>query len=348
MINPVTGNRKYLLIYIFIWALISGAHILFLVQYFSYTLYLAVIDSLISNLLFMILGIGIWYIVRYNDFEIKNFINLIAIHLISAFILVLIWISLANFIIDIVYVTPDSQSQGNTLVPGKIILGILYYMVIVLIYYLMIYYQNFKQRIEREGRVEARYKEAELNTLKAQINPHFIFNSLNSVSSLTISDPKAAQEMIVKLSDFFRMTLKREQTQFAYLEEEINFSKVYFEIEKIRFGDKLNYHVNCSKKFYNKQVPHLILQPLLENAIKHGVQESIDQVDINLDCSEERSYLILSLMNQFDPEYNSVGQGIGLNNVRDRLRIIYEQDNLLEISKQKGKFKVLVKIPFIS
>ena len=265
--------------------------------------------------------------------------------MISALILVLIWISLANFIIDIVYVTPDSQSLGNTLVPGKIILGILYYMVIVLIYYLMIYYQNFKQRIEREGRVEARYKEAELNTLKAQINPHFIFNSLNSISSLTISDPKIAQEMIVKLSDFFRMTLKREQTQLAYLEEEISFSKVYFEIEKIRFGDKLNYHIICSKKLKSYQVPHLILQPLLENAIKHGVQESIDKVDITLNCSKESGYLLLRITNQYDPDYESNGQGIGLNNVRDRLRIIYEQDNLLEISKKDGKFNALVKIP---
>jgi len=345
MVNPVTGNRKYLYIYITIWALISGAHILFLYKYFNYSITAAAIDSLISNLLFMILGIGIWYIVRYNDFEIKNFINLITGHLISALILVLIWISLANFIIYIVFVTPDSQSPGNTLVPGKIILGILYYMVIVLIYYLMIYYQNFKQRIEREGRVEARYKEAELNTLKAQINPHFIFNSLNSISSLTISDPKIAQEMIVKLSDFFRMTLKREQTQLAYLEEEISFSKVYFEIEKIRFGDKLNYHIICPKKLESYQVPHLILQPLLENAIKHGVQESIDKVDITLNCSKESGYLLLRITNQYDPEYESNGQGIGLNNIRDRLRIIYEQDNLLEISKKDGKFNALVKIP---
>ncbi len=346
MINPVTGNRKYLYVYIFIWALISGAHILFLYQYFNYPIYEAALDSLISNLLFMTLGLGIWYIVRYNDFEIRNFLNLMTGHFISAIIIMVIWISLTNLLINMISFGFDFQDLNSELLPGKIVLGILYYLIISLIYYLIIYYQNFKERIEKEGRIEAKYREAELNTLKAQINPHFIFNSLNSISSLTISNPKVAQEMIVKLSDFFRMTMKREQSQFAYLEEEINFSKVYFEIEKIRFGDKLSYHIKCSDRLKKYQVPHLILQPLLENAIKHGVQESIGKVDLVLNCGEENGYLCLSLSNQFELDSILSGQGIGLENVRNRLRIIYEQENLLEISKKDKVFYAKVKIPY--
>jgi len=233
----------------------------------------------------------------------------------------------------------------SELIPFRIINGFMYYLILSVIYYLMIYYQNFKEKVEREANMEAKLKEAELNTLKAQINPHFIFNSLNSISSLTISNPDVAQEMIVKLSEFFRMTLKKDNLQFALLSEEIKFSRLYFEIEKIRFKEKLQFIIDCKEENSSVKVPHLILQPLLENAIKHGVQESISTVEVELKCKKENQILFLEVSNQFDPESNLEGHGIGHKNIKERLRLIYNRTDLLETKIIEDRYIAKLKIP---
>lgn len=345
MIHPVIGNKRYLLIYFIIWAILTLAHSLLLYYYYDLPVYAAILDGVVYNGIYLLLGIGIWFIVNYNPFELKNLVNLIVAHFLSTLIIVGVWLSVAGLLTGIIFGDLKLSVSFSELMPIRIILGIMYYILLVMIYYLMIYYQNFKERVEYEANIEAKYKEAELNTLKAQINPHFIFNSLNSISSLTISNPDVAQEMIVKLSEFFRMTLKKDNAQFALLSEEIRYSRLYFEIEKIRFQEKLLYVIDCDKQCESEKIPHLILQPLLENAIKHGVQESITQVEVKLRCSKEKQYLILTLSNEFDPASRYEGQGIGHNNIRERLRLIYNRNDLLDIQIIDNQYNAILKIP---
>jgi sensor histidine kinase YesM len=345
MINPVIGNKRYLLLYFIIWAIIILVHSLLLYYYYDLMVYVAILDGVVYNGIYLLLGIGIWFIVNYNPFELKNLVNLIVAHFLSALFIIGIWMSIAGLLTGIIHGELKLSEAFPELLPIRIILGIMYYILIAMIYYLMIYYQNFKDRVEYEANIEAKYREAELNTLKAQINPHFIFNSLNSISSLTISNPDIAQEMIVKLSEFFRMTLKKDNTQFALLSEEIRFSRLYFEIEKIRFQEKLKYVIECDDQYGSMKIPHLILQPLLENAIKYGVQESISQVEVKLKCTIENQYLILVLANEFDPDSRFEGQGIGHNNIRERLRLIYNRNDLLDIQIIDNQYNAILKIP---
>jgi signal transduction histidine kinase len=345
MIHPVIGNKRYLLIYFIIWAIETLAHSLLLYFYYDLPAYVAVLDGVVYNGIYLLLGIGIWYIVNYNPFELKNLINLILAHFLSALFIMGLWMSVAGLITGILFGDVKLSEPYSELVPVRIILGIMFYLLIAMVYYLMIYYQNFRERIEYEANIEAKYKDAELNTLKAQINPHFIFNSLNSISSLTISNPDIAQEMIVKLSEFFRMTLKKDNTQFALLEEEIKYSRLYFEIEKIRFQEKLKYVIDCDEKYKTLRIPHLILQPLLENAIKHGVQESINEVEVKLKCKKEEQFLVLILSNEFDPDSNLKGYGIGHKNIRERLRLIYNRNDLLDIQIIDKQYTAILKIP---
>ncbi len=345
MINPVIGNKRYLLIYFIIWAFLTLAHSLLLYYYYNLPAYISFLDGAIYNGIYLLLGIGIWFIVNYNPFELKNLVNLIVAHSLSVLFIMGVWLSVAGLLTGIIFGEIKLSEPFTELIPIRIILGIMYYLLTGLIYYLMIYYQNFKERVEHEANIEAKYKEAELNTLKAQINPHFIFNSLNSISSLTISDPDVAQEMIVKLSDFFRMTLKKDNTQFASLSEEIRYSRLYFEIEKIRFQEKLEYLIDCDDKYAAVKVPHLILQPLLENAIKHGVQESISQVQVKLRCYKEKEYVFLELSNEFDPDSKFEGQGIGHKNIRERLRLIYSRNDLIDIQIINNQYTAILKIP---
>jgi LytS/YehU family sensor histidine kinase len=153
--------------------------------------------------------------------------------------------------------------------------------------------------------------------------------------------------MIVKLSDFFRLTLNKENQHLTTLKKELNFTQLYFEIEKIRFGEKLHFELEIPDSLENISVPHLILQPILENAIKHGVQESIQKVEITLSCSQSEDSVFLILKNHFEKEQNVKGEGIGLQNVRERLNLIYGRTDLLhtEIDKKKNEFTVTIRLP---
>ncbi len=345
MIHTVISKKRYLITYLTVWAAVTLAHSLLLYFYYDLPAYISILDGIIYNGIYLLLGIGIWFIVNYNPFDLKNLLNLILAHFLSALFIMGVWMSVAGLITGILFGEIKFSEPYSNLVPIRIILGIMFYILTAMIYYLMIYYQNFRERVEYEANIEAKYKEAELNTLKAQINPHFIFNSLNSISSLTISDPEIAQEMIVKLSEFFRMTLKKDNTQFALLSEEIRYSRLYFEIEKIRFQEKLKYVIECDDGNDSLKIPHLILQPLLENAIKHGVQENINEVEVKLTCKKEDHYIVLVLSNEYDPDSTNSGQGIGHKNIKERLRLIYNRNDLLDIQIIDNQYTAILKIP---
>jgi sensor histidine kinase YesM len=328
-----------------IWVAIIAAHTVLLYYYYDLPGQISLLDSAIYNSIYLFLGLGIWYIVRYNNFKLKNLGNLIVTHFLAALFISGLWLSVAGITTGILFGEAKHNELFSELVPFRVINGFMYYLIFSIVYYLVIYNQNYKERIEHEANMEAKFKEAELNTLKAQINPHFIFNSLNSISSLTMSNPDTAQEMIVKLSEFFRMTLKKDNTQFALLSEEIKFSRLYFEIEKIRFREKLQFYIDCEEENNAVKVPHLILQPLLENAIKHGVQESISTVDVILKCKKEGQMLLMKVSNQFDPESSSKGHGIGHKNIKERLRLIYNRTDLLETKILEDRYIAILKIP---
>ena len=231
-------------------------------------------------------------------------------------------------------------------IPNKVISGIIFYIVIALIYYLFIYYIKIQEKVNVESRLREVLKETELNMLKSQINPHFLFNSLNSISSLTITNPEKAREMVIKLSDFLRYSVSHNATSFTTLETEMANIQRYLEIEKVRFGEKLLFSFNLQGTCHNHQIPVMLLQPLFENAIKHGVYESTEQVSIVMDCEYKEGYLEIKIVNDFDPDaHPRKGTGIGLNNIRERLRLLYKNDKLLRTKVDGTRFFVFLSLP---
>jgi LytS/YehU family sensor histidine kinase len=185
-----------------------------------------------------------------------------------------------------------------------------------------------------------------LRALKSQINPHFLFNSLNSIASLTITNPQKAHEMVIALSDFMRYSLRKQQNEMVPLGDEINHTELYLKIEKIRFGDKMTYSFQADNDCLGCQIPTLLLQPLFENAIKYGVYEASDPVEIALLAKKENNHVVLTLFNTYDPEAATPkGEGIGLKNVRERLRLVYNSSNLMELNDLDGKFTVTIYLP---
>ncbi len=206
--------------------------------------------------------------------------------------------------------------------------------------------EDRKVRIVKESELQLQVREAEIDRLKSQINPHFLFNSLNSIASLTLTRPEEAREMIVKLSSFLRSSLEYKENELTSLSEELEHIREYLEIEKIRFGDKLQFKFELDDGCNTCLLPNMILQPLFENAIKHGVYESTDEVEIVTRASLESEHLNIRISNDYDPDMPTrKGKGIGLQNVHNRLQLVYQTTNLLRLSKKGKEFTAEIVIP---
>jgi LytS/YehU family sensor histidine kinase len=191
-----------------------------------------------------------------------------------------------------------------------------------------------------------RAREAELTALKAQINPHFLYNSLNSISALTSIDPARAREMCVLLADFLRMTLGMGEKALIPLREELALLEKYCAIEKVRFGDRLTVQEEIQEETKECAVPPLLLQPLVENAVVHGIAQLPEGGWIRLKTTRDAGRIGVTVENSWDPEAGpSRKNGVGLKNVQRRLEARYGQEARLEAKAEEEVFRVSLSFP---
>ncbi len=204
---------------------------------------------------------------------------------------------------------------------------------------------------EREGKIqlnaEKLSRDAELYKLRQQLHPHFLFNSLNSISALAGKHPEQARKMIQQLSDFLRTALKKEDHQRVTLAEELQHLQLYLEMEKMRFGHRLSTKTTTDEKCLNTQLPPMLLQPIVENAIKFGLYDTIDNIEIVIEAECIGDYLVITVKNPFDPETSSpkTGTGFGLSSVKRRLYLLFARNDLLTTTAEGQLFSTMVKIP---
>jgi two-component system LytT family sensor kinase len=203
------------------------------------------------------------------------------------------------------------------------------------------------QQMQRKSDAERLSKEAELFKLRQQLAPHFLFNSLNSISALTGSRPEQARKMIQQLSDFLRSNLKEEEQQSVLLAEELQYLELYLDIEKVRFGHRLNTVVRHDEGSMIMMLPPMLLQPIVENAIKFGLYDTIDAVTISIHARSEDNHLVISVQNPFDPDTSrpKQGTGFGLTSIQRRLYLIFARGDLLSTHIEGSLFTTIVKIP---
>jgi len=348
MKNPFFVNRTYTITYAAAWILVAGIHVAVLYFASSQELIKAIIDSLVFNTLFAGIGLSLWYSIRFNDFSRGNPIDRLLNHLLIALVVLGIWLGSGYLILSGLW--GENEIYHNFLnesITLRAISGFFLYSLIILIYYLYINYEDRKARIEKESTLKVQVREAEIDMLKAQINPHFLFNSLNSVSSLITTSPGQAREMIVKLSGFLRYSLENRQNGLTTLRVELENIRHYLEIEKVRFGDRLQFEIQVPDPCLEMTVPHMILQPLVENSIKHGVYESTEPVRIDLGAEQlPTGELRITVANDFDPGAPPrKGKGIGLQNTRNRLYLVYNCENCLATEMTTGRYFVYLRIP---
>ena len=347
MSNPFINNKKVLATYCIVWFFIFLVHVSVLNFFLNIPLFVSLLDSAFFNIIYQVIGISLWYTVSFNSLDNYNTAKIFLNHIAAAVITSALWISVGYYIMA--HVVTGDKVYSEFLIKSlvwRFLIGILFYTIIIAVDYVIIYYTNFQEKLLKEVELNALVKEAELKTLKYQINPHFIFNSLNSISSLTISNPSQAQEMTIKLSSFLRSILSKNEKQKNKLSEELNNAKLYLDIEKVRFADKFEFVEEVHDECKELEVPSMILQPIFENAIKHGVYESLEKVTIKLSCGMEKEYFKITVENNFDPEtIPRKGEGIGIKNIRHRLKLIYNQENLLTVQKTDNLFRVNIFIP---
>ena len=202
------------------------------------------------------------------------------------------------------------------------------------------------ERIEQELRVMAR--EAELRALRAQLNPHFLFNSLNSISALTTVNPKGAREMCVLLSDFLRKSLRLGERLSVPLSEELDLLKDYFAIEQIRFAPRLHVVWEIDDTSQGAEIPALLLQPLVENAIKHGISQLVEGGTVRIKTEVKAGRVTVLLENPIDHAINTPkGLGLGLRQVHQRLTTHFGPDGRMEIEARNGLHTVRLFFPML-
>ena len=344
MKHPLLSNLRYLTFYGVFWLVLASANALVLWNYYNIDIQLAFANTFVQYGFYSILGLSIWYVVKYNSPETYKWWSLILFHLIAATMIIIVWTYLATVTIKVV--APDLNDYMTMSLPSRMLTGYLLYVFYVLLFMSIIYYQNFKDKVKRESELKSLIKEAELHALKSQINPHFLFNSLNSISSLTMSDPGKAQEMVINLSSLMRYSLKHNQNEKVTFGTELQNNKLYLAIEKVRFGSKLLPVFNVDEGCYEASLPNMILQPIYENAIKYGVYEATEPVEIITTGSCNGRYLEISVENTYDPDViNKKGEGIGLRNIRERLQIIYGGSAIIKVTDNKNSFRITLMIP---
>ena len=200
---------------------------------------------------------------------------------------------------------------------------------------------------QRKDATEKIVREAELFKLRQQLQPHFLFNSLNSINALIMLRPKEAREMVLKLSDFLRGSLKREDDQWISLEEELKYLQLYLDIEKVRFGHRLSTNVIPEEGAEKMLMPPMLLQPVVENAIKFGLYDTTGEITISISSWVQDSMLYISIQNPFDNELQqpNKGTGFGLNSIQRRLYLLFARQDLLETSAHENIFTTIIKVP---
>ena len=223
--------------------------------------------------------------------------------------------------------------------------GVLLYLLSIAVAYVAAAFEHAREAERRELQAQVYSRDAELRTLRAQIDPHFLFNSLHSISALTAADPAAARRMTILLGDFLRESLALGALDRIPLAKELALVEKYLEVERVRLGDRLQVRVSPGEGG-DCVVPPLLLQPLVENAVKHGVSHVLAGGVVVVSASCTPSRLTITVENPADADRpRKPGTGLGLNNVRDRLRTLYGSDAAIRWQEQGGRWRVEVSLP---
>ena len=300
------------------------------------------IDSIVSNLLLVLASLMLINTFKYYLPRKERYGYILGMCGTTSVVWLFITRAVLLLILPEKYKSFYSDSVYLRLAFGFLILGLM--SLLSVLWYTL---KDQQQNESRKQEAEKLAKEAELYKLRQQLHPHFLFNSLNSINALIGSRPEEARQMIHQLSDFLRGILRKEENQWVSLNEELQHLQLYLDIEKVRFGHRLTTSIDADEKIREMKIPAMLLQPVVENAIKFGLYDTTETINISIEAVKENDQLILTVQNPFDPTTSlpQKGTGFGLSSVKRRLYLLFARTDLLETSAKDHLFITSIKVP---
>ncbi len=300
-------------------------------------------------LVYQFVCLSAWYSCKAAPIQKSTAQRLWLTHVLAAAVLSLFWVLLARLLAYGLSQLPDFQGLEQRFSSQLSVLfgaGFLLYLLAVASHYVILAIEDSNKAEIRVQETSLLARDAELKALKAQVNPHFLFNSLNSISALTSVNPAKAREMCILLAEFLRMTLGLGEKASVSLSEELSMLHRYLAIEKVRFGARLRIEEDIQPDSKSAQLPPLLLQPLVENAVTHGIANLPDGGLVRISGQSQNGRVSLAIENTFDPDSTPMCKsGLGLKNVRDRLDARYGKDANMRVSAENGIFRVDLSFP---
>jgi signal transduction histidine kinase len=297
-------------------------------------------EAMVDYTLKGLLTIPIWYLI-FVVLKNKSLSFRLKIHLIACPLYVFLWFNIYRVFAELfgLFYLRGTGKVWDIYIPT------LFYFLQFGFFHAYEYWQNFQLQTIKEQELKQAAQIAEINNYKAQLQPHFLFNTLNSINSTLTKENEAARELIAKLADTFRFAMKINDKELIPLKEEIEFNKTCLELEQIRFSDRLKVVYNIDESLLNSLVPPMILQPIIENAVKHGISKSIEGGAISISIQKENNKMLFEIIDTGVGLADSkTSSGIGLSNTKKRLAIMYNETLTLENNQPKGA-KVFFRIP---
>jgi sensor histidine kinase YesM len=344
-VHPLLAQRRSLAAYLSFWACLSVVPWLLL---HSAAPLGALLLALVCTLAFALVTLPSWYLCRALPLDPGRLGRVVSAQTAAGVVKSLVFLVCFKALVEVFALVPAWHvlaTEVDAAEPALLGVGLLFYVLVATFHYMLAELELRREAIEREGALALHAQRAELQALRAQVHPHFLFNSLNTVNALIGYDAVKAREACVLLADYLRGTLGAQEHALVSLGDEWALCQRYLAVETLRLGDRLKLDVELDTAARACLVPSLLLQPLVENAMTHGIAVVDEPAPLRIRAHGQEDRLLIELENGVDPRPRHREGGVGLANVRARLFAHYGADASVRIERDAAHFRIALDLP---
>ena len=339
---------RRLALYLGLWALVSALLAQLIAARMGLTWLQAALVALPVASVYAFVCLSAWYVARGLPIKTTGTARILLTGLVASVLSSAVWLAIAgfwrSFLVTREWLPPSARGGGyESLI---FVFGVLLYLLSLAVGYLLVMFEESREADRRAIHVQVFAREAELRSLRSQLDPHFLFNCLHSISALTAADPPGARRMCLLLAEFLRETLALGAESRITVARELKLVDRFLAVERIRFGDRLDVDLSAHADAELCLIPPLLLQPLVENAVTHGISHLLARGTIRIAASRTPARLSIVVENPCDPDRpRGTGTGVGMSNVRARLRALYGAEAVMSSSEHGGVWRMELSFP---